>query len=133
MKEWRIELGDGSTRYPFGTDAVGQILYTHEGKMSAVIMTGNRSRFGKHSARHLSESQKIVAFDSYFHYAGTWVIEGDQLVHSVDFSLNPDFMGTQQRRSAKLQDPYHLTLSAREKSDGGTSRLHYLEWCRTRN
>ena len=67
--------------------------------MSAVIMQKIRTRFEQESVRHLTTDQKAYAFDGYFHYSGKWLIEKNEaLVHSVEFSLNPDFVGTKQRR-----------------------------------
>ena len=74
--------------------------------------------------------QKADAFDSYFHYSGRWVIENHDLIHTVEFSLNPGFIGTKQRRHAQMSDDRNLLLSAQEKSDVDAIRHHYLAWRR---
>jgi hypothetical protein len=98
--------------------------------MSAVIMRHARPGFAQESARQLTRDQKADAFDSYFHYSGIWVIENHDLIHSVEFSLNPAFIGTKQRRHAQMSDDRNLLLSAQEKSNVGAIRHHYLEWRR---
>ena len=98
--------------------------------MSAVIMRQARPCFAQESARQLTIDQKADAFDSYFHYSGRWIIENHDLIHTVEFSLNPGFIGTKQRRHAQMSGDRNLVLSAQEKSNGGAIRHHYLEWRR---
>ncbi len=99
--------------------------------MSAVIMQKTRTRFEQESVRRLTTDQKAYAFDGYFHYSGKWLIEkNEDLVHSVEFSLNPDFVGTKQRRNAELSGGSNLVLSAQEKDNVGVIRHHFLEWQR---
>ena len=99
--------------------------------MSAVIMQKTRTRFEQESVRRLTTAQKAYAFDGYFHYSGKWLIEKNEaLVHSVEFSLNPDFVGTKQRRNVELSGGSNLVLSAQEKDNVGVIRHHFLEWQR---
>ena len=94
-------------------------------------MRKSRTRFEQESVRRLTSDQKAYAFDGYFHYSGKWLIEKNQdLVHSVEFSLNPDFIGTKQRRHAELSDGRNLVLSALEKDNLDVIRHHFLEWQR---
>ena len=75
-----------------------------------------------------SKAQKSAAFDSYFHYAGPWRIEGEEVVHEVAMSLNPDMTGTEQRRLAQFDGQGGLILSAYEDIGQGRSRHHILQW-----
>ena len=128
LREWRIEYPQDKVRYPFGVDAIGQLLYTSDGQMSATIAAKKRPTLGQKNPRQLSESQKTEAFDSYFHYAGGWSIEGDVVIHRVDFSLNPDFISSIQRRRARFINGSQLTLSAEESTADKGQRSHILEW-----
>ena len=128
LKQWFIQYEDGRTRYPFGTDAVGQLLYTHDGQMSAIIMGPGRPGFAQNSPRLVTENQKAAAFDSYFQYAGSWHIKGDVVVHRVEFALNPDFVGTLQRRHVSFPGSGRLILSAAEEATGKGTRYHTLNW-----
>lgn len=127
LKDWRIEYSDGGITRPFGEQATGLILYTQDGTMSASICVKQRPRFPKENARRANMDQKSEAFDSYFHYAGLWKLEGDTVVHTVTMSLNPNMAGTEQRRLAIFKDN-SLTLSATEKLKNGIERHHILEW-----
>jgi hypothetical protein len=96
--------------------------------MTASISKATRPSFGIANARNATTEQKAAAFDSYFHYAGPWRIDGEMVVHQVTMSLNPDMTGTEQRRLAVFSGSSGLTLSAHEASKDGVSRHHILQW-----
>lgn len=130
LVDWRIEYSDGGITRPFGEGARGYIIYTADGIMTASIARGERAAFGIANARNASAEQKAGAFDSYFHYAGPWRIEGEDVVHTVTMSLNPDMTGSEQRRLAVFDNAGGLELSAHEALKDGTSRRHVLQWQR---
>lgn len=127
LVSWRIETG-GKVSHPFGEDAVGQILYTADGSMSATVSAASRALFMGASPRQASDAQKAEAFVSYFHYAGSWHLNGDFVLHQVAFSLNPSMQGSVQKRLAVFDGPGRLTLSAHEDVGQGAGREHILEW-----
>ena len=131
LREWRICYSDGrADTHPFGKDATGLLLYMGDGRMSAGISRAGRPGFGGGSVRSAGADAKAAAFDSYFHYQGTYAIEGDHIVHHVQDSLNPDFVGTLQVRHAKLVGDV-LELSAHDTLPGTSMRrLHVLRWRR---
>lgn len=130
LVDWRIEYSDGGVTRPFGEGATGYIIYSADGTMTASIARAGRPPFGITNARNASTEQKAAAFDSYFHYAGPWRIEGDEVVHAVTMSLNPDMTGTDQRRLAVFDSKGGLILSAHEALKSGLSRHHVLQWIR---
>ena len=131
LRAWMIEYSDGRDRsWPFEREASGLLLYTPEGLMSAGISRSGRARFGSASARHASAEQKSAAFDSYFHYQGRFRVEAGTVIHEVRESLNPDFPGTRQIRTIKL-DGDSLVLSAQDLVPGSSVlRSHLLHWRR---
>lgn len=130
LVDWRIEYSDGGVTRPFGAAAHGYIVYSANGIMTASIARGDRAHFGHANSRNATLEQKGQGFDSYFHYAGPWHIEGDEVVHSVTMALNPDMAGTNQRRLATFDASGGLTLSAHEPLKAGASRHHILQWKR---
>ncbi len=125
---WTITRGDQVTR-PFQPDPDGMIIYTPDGIMSAAIYAGGRKPFASADIRKQPDAAKAAAFDSYFHYAGTWHVEGATVVHRVTAALNPNLIGTEQVRNVDFHDDV-LTLSVDEPLEGGGSRLHRLSWRR---
>ena len=130
LVDWRIEYADGAVTQPFGASAQGYIVYAPNGIMTATICKAGRTNFGIANARNATIEQKAAAFDSYFHYAGPWHLDGDHVVHAVTMSLNPDMAGTDQRRLAVFDRTGGLTLSALEATSSG-SRHHILQWQRS--
>ncbi len=128
LVDWRIEYSDGGVTRPFGPEAHGYIVYSVDGTMTASIAKATRPTFGIANARNANADQKAAAFDSYFHYAGPWRIEGEEVVHQVTMSLNPDMTGTEQRRLAVFDGSGGLSLSAHETLNAGASRHHILQW-----
>lgn len=128
LKDWRIEYSGGKISRPFGIDALGLLQYTPDGMMSATVSRANRPKSGLVNARSASDAQKSEAFDSYFHYAGPWHLDGESVVHTVTMSLNANMCGTQQVRKAEFAGPGFLTLSAVEQMSDTNSRHHILEW-----
>lgn len=126
--DWRIEYENGGVTRPFGQDASGYIVYAASGIMTASIARQNRPSFGIANARNADPAQKAAAFDSYFHYAGSWYIEGEHIVHDVTLSLNPDMVQSEQRRLAVWEGDGTLSLSAKEPLSDGTVRHHILQW-----
>lgn len=132
LLDWRIETsGDDIPGHPFGEDAQGQIMYTADGRMSAVISRAGRKPLSTPSPRQASAEECRQAFTSFFCYAGTWQLEGDTVVHQLSLALNPAMLGTEQRREARLTGD-RLELSAREALSGGRARHHRILWQRAR-
>ena len=132
LVDWRIEYDDGNVTRPFGGGAHGYIIYSADGTMTASIAKAHRDGFNIPNARNASTDQKAAAFDSYFHYAGPWQIEGEEVVHTVTMALNPDMAATEQRRLAEFDGKGGLTLSAREALNNEGTRHHVLQWKRSR-
>lgn len=131
LEEWRIDYEDGRSTRPFGDRPAGYLIYSACGVMSASVARSERGRFNQPNARNASYEEKAGAFDSYFHYAGTWRVDGDTVAHAVEMGLNPDMAGTEQRRKATfLDEGARLQLSADEPAAGGVRR-HVLLWKRT--
>jgi hypothetical protein len=130
--DWAITGPDGAVSRPFQPTPSGYIIYSADGVMSAVIQAGGRARFPSDNIRKRPAEEKAAAFDSYFHYAGTWFVRGDDVVHNVTMAMNPNMIGTQQVRHVALSGD-DLTLSATEPLENNAgARHHTLKWRRQR-
>lgn len=136
LLRWEITYGDGRMpTLPFGAQATGMILYTHDGSMSACIARGGRPRLSSDSVRSAPEAERLAGFESYFQYAGSYEIRGEpgrqQVLHHVTHALNANFVGTQQVRNMEFADDGTLTLSASDTVPGTVvARHHRLLWSR---
>lgn len=130
--DWSITSALGDVRRPFQPRPQGYLLYSEDGVMSAVIHPGQRPRFASNDIRKHPAQDKAAAFDTYFHYAGTWTVQADTVVHHVTSALNPNMIGSDQVRSVTLVGD-DLLLSAEEALEGGhETRRHVLTWRRYR-
>lgn len=93
---------NGNVSYPLGKEAVGYLMYTEDGYMSVSIMKADRAKTGVEAPLLAKPEDKIAAADSYLSYSGRYEIRPDGLVHHVEFSLFPDYVGTVQERTYRL-------------------------------
>lgn len=127
---WRIHRpGRDRPSLPFGPEPQGLLIYSADGWMSATVCRAGRPVFPEGaSPRTLEDDVLADAFRSAFHYAGPWRIEDGDIIHTVRYSLNPSMVGTEQRRTPRL-DGDRLTLLGVEPLPSGLRR-HELEWRR---
>lgn len=127
---WQIfNAEDAPFTEPFGTEPDGLLQYTADGCMSAVVCRSKRTPLPQGvSPRRVKPELLADCYRSYFHYAGRWQIEGDSVIHNVEFGLNPNMVGTQQVRQMRF-DGNTLTLTGIE-SFGPQQRRHVLLWKR---
>ena len=84
-----------------GRDAVGQILYSPEGHMSAHLMRRGRARFATDDVAGSSDPlERAAAYDGYQGYCGRYEVDevGSFVLHRVALSSNPNWTGSVQKR-----------------------------------
>ncbi len=130
LVSWRIHgAEDVLLSEPFGPDPRGLLQYTADHWMSAAIGFAHRPLLpAGTSPRRMPPEVLAEAWRSYFHYAGRWRIEGDTVIHSVELSLNPNMVGTEQVRYMQFEGST-LTLTGIENV-GEHPRRHVLLWQR---
>jgi len=126
---WSARAADGSVTYPFGAQATGQIIYTAGGEMAVQIAAGGRANHPTEDPFGGTEAEQAAAFGSYLAYSGRFAIEEDAVVHLVDQSLFPNWVGSIQRRLASL-DGGDLVLATVPMEVGGSMVLNELRWRR---
>lgn len=107
LERFLIESPDGKTR-DWGSNSRGQLIYTDSGHMSVSI---NKDI----EAKSTQEAQNI--FDSILFYSGTFAIENETIKHQVTNASNPNRIGKELIRFAKL-DGKHLVLTSPQESFG---------------
>ena len=132
LVRWETTYDDGrASTYPFGPDATGIIVYSHDGCMNASISRAGRTPLSSESARTAPAAERLAAYDSFFSYGGRYRIDGDHVIHSVTQSQNPGMVGTEQRRLMEFADDGSLTLSASDTVPAShVKRHHRLIWKR---
>ena len=74
-----------------------------------------------------SDAEKAAAYAGCLVYSGTYEIAGHEILHKVDLSLYPNWVGTTQRRRAALRDG-RLLLTARLEEGTPEARTAELIW-----
>ena len=122
----------GALTYPMGQKPVGRLTYDASGHMSAQIMLPDRTRFDAPSKVRGSPEQKIAAFDGYTAYYGTYTVDDAHrtVIHHVEASLYPNWVGTEQRRLFEFSEG-KLILRAVNGS-GGPGTEGRLVWERVK-
>jgi hypothetical protein len=113
--------------YPFGRDAVGYIMYNQQGYMFVAITRPNRERFAAGDLLSGSTEETAHAASTYVSYCGQYEFQGDTVVHHVDLSLFPNWVGVDQERLVELRGN-RLTLSTRPILLGGIQQSAHLIW-----
>ena len=133
---WRLVSNEtieasGETSHPFGKDATGYVIYNEDGYVTFTIMGPNRSRFASADMRAGSLEDKRAAFDTYFAYLGTYEVKGDKVVHHVELSLFPNWIGGDQERFFQFSGD-QLILCTPPLALGGAARTLRIVWQRVK-
>ncbi|MBD1846753.1 lipocalin-like domain-containing protein [Cyanobacteria bacterium FACHB-63] len=118
---------DGRVFQPLGSDPAGYIVYTENGFMSVSIMKANRQRFLAGDIAGGTAEEKIAAAESYISYCGSYKLEDKKVVHHVDVSFFPNWIGIDQARFVDLNGD-RLTLSTPQMVVYGIEQVGYLIW-----
>jgi hypothetical protein len=98
LQSWvRQESATGKKVDVLGSDPVGYITYTREGRMMALIVAGKRVAAAK------TDADRIALYNSMLAYSGTYEVNGTTVTHHVDISWNQSFTGTTQVRFVTVE------------------------------
>jgi hypothetical protein len=131
LVSFEITYSDGrEPSYPFGRDGRGQLIYSAEGQMSAVLTRAEREPIAVSRLENYmraDDAAKAAAFDSYLSYCGTWELDGEEVTHHVEMAMVPDIVGASQVREVTLVGDT-LTLSYEVEAKSGVTRFYELVW-----
>ncbi len=133
LVEWTAEV-DGKPVTPFGGETTGLITYTGDGRMWGTLMRVDRPLVDGDTLAAASEPERAAAAAGYLNYAGTYRLEGSTVVHEVEVSLFPNWIGTDQVREMQWASNegggQDLLLSAQSTSSKGEAVSNRLVWRR---
>jgi hypothetical protein len=130
---WRLlswenrSVEDGQVSYPLGKDATGYIMYNEDGYMFVAIMAPNRLRFAAEVLLSATKEEETQAEETYLSYCGRYDFEGDTVVHHVELSLFPNWIGGDQERLVDHRGN-RLTLSTPALLLRGIQQTAHLIW-----
>jgi len=131
---WRLlscefRAADGQVSYPYGPDLAGYIMYGEDGYMSVALMSANRPKFAVGDIRGGTTEEKVAAAETYISYCGRYEIQGDKVIHHIEVSFFPNWIGVDQERFFEFDgDTLRLSLSTPPLLVGGIEQSAYLIW-----
>lgn len=133
LVSWTADV-DGHPLKPFGGETTGLITYTDEGRMWGTLMRVDRDRLDAPTLAAAAERDRALAAAGYLNYAGTYRVEPGRVLHQVEVSLYPNWIGTEQVREMEWE-PNHagsvdLILSAAVAQQDGRVVSNRLVWRR---
>jgi hypothetical protein len=130
LTHWDYTVDGVHRGFVMGEDAQGQILYTSEGRMSAILMQAGRPPFGTGGFHQGSAEQREAAALTYVSYGGTFDVEGDRVLHHVAYALFPDWIGTDLVRVVSWDDDQLVLTAVPETTSSGKTVVNRLFWRR---
>jgi hypothetical protein len=124
---WENRTLDGEVRHPLGEDVSGYIAYTEDGYVFVAIMRPGRAPFAVGDLLSGSTAEKAGAAETYVSYCGRYEYGGDTVVHHVELSLFPNWVGVAQERLVEISGN-RLTLSTRPLLLQGRQQTAHLLW-----
>jgi hypothetical protein len=97
--------------------------------MSGVLTRGDRADLATGDVVGGSEEQRAAAFSTYVSYCGPYEVEGDVVVHHIEMSLFPNWVGSDQKRHFELSGD-ELMLRTPPMEIGGQEIQNELRWVR---
>lgn len=126
-------MGD-RTRRPWGGTATGLLTYTEDGRMWAALMATDRPDVPTRTLSAAPPLMRAAAAAGFLIYAGSYSIEGGDVIHHVEISLLPNWVGTSERRHIDwIQTDNGLDLELTTPptdTDGGRVFVQWLQWTR---
>jgi hypothetical protein len=129
LRAWDAEGDDGSVEQPLGETPQGIVVYTADGIMITTI--GQRDRASVSGGDMLAgpDGERLAAMRTFIAYSGTFRVEDRDVIHAVELSLFPNWVGGEQRRHVALSsDGSILELSTDPMPVRGRLARHRLTW-----
>ncbi len=98
LVSFEMRYSDGQISYPYGQDAIGYLMYTADGYMSATLMKNNRPKLKALEMVEATIEEQTTAVQTYHSYCGKYKVQGNKVIHHVEASLFPNWIGVNQYR-----------------------------------
>ena len=129
LRSWTSIGNDGSVTEPMGPAPEGLLVYTASGTMITTIGAPARPPITGGDILRGPPVEIVAMATTFIAYSGTYRLDGDDVIHGVEMSLFPDWVGTHQRRHVTLSDDgSRLTLTADPMTLGGRTGAQRLGW-----
>ena len=132
LNSYKIYRADGKIVQPFGEALSGYIHYYNNGYMSVAFSPANRPNFEGGTLISATDEEKITAFSTFIAYTGKYEIKGNTVLHHVEVSSVPNWIGTILTRHYQIEGKL-LTLTTPPLAIGKQKRVGKLVWEKIEN
>ncbi|MBV6625722.1 MAG: lipocalin-like domain-containing protein [Rivularia sp. (in: Bacteria)] len=126
-------------REAFGSNPIGYITYTIEGKMMVVFSKSDRAPLSGNSASPLTAAihsisieERAAAFSTFNSYAGSYTIDENKVIHHVEIASIPNRIGKSLTRTFTL-DQNRVTLKTPPSKSDNIPKIFELTWERVKS
>ena len=120
MLSWkRVPVPSGDESDALGPSPFGYISYAPDGRLMVFVLKSGRPR---PQSNPPSPKEKVALFDSLFAYVGSYEVQADRVIHTLDGSWNELWTGTTQTRLLSF-DGEHLIYTTPETVDPMDGKL----------
>ena len=97
LVSYEVEIqSNGQKEFPMGHNPTGYVIFTPQARVF-FMLTGE----GRQPAKTDPEQAKLLS--SLIAYTGTYRLEGDAVITKVQVAWNPQWIGTEQKRTFKVE------------------------------
>jgi hypothetical protein len=130
LSRWDYTVNGEPRGFPMGEDAIGQIIYSPDGHMSAILSVAERPPVAATAFHQATTAERNNAALTYVSYAGTWDLTNDVVTHHVSFALFPNWVGTDLERSVTWAGETLILTGVPETTASGKTVVNRLFWQR---
>lgn len=124
MKEingiWRLKSfiqksKNGDSYFPFGENPDGTLIYDKSGYMSVIISRSDRKDL--FIGKNLEELDKSSLLADFIAYSGKYDISDEKVVHQVEMSFIPQWIGKDMDRSYQIENEKLILITPLEDNE----------------
>jgi hypothetical protein len=111
----------------FGKAPRGFLSYSRDGRMHAIVVSGERPKPADPAKR--TDQERAELLKTMIAYAGTFTFDGKTVTHHVDISWNENFTGTALVRNVRLEGrTLHIATNPQPRLIDGKPSILLLTW-----
>jgi hypothetical protein len=112
---------------PYGTDPVGFLTYTQDGRVTALISYGGRKPLSIGAKPPALLEEQAEAFRTFLAYGGRYRLDADKLIHFIEISSIQNYVNRELIRRVKFES-HQLVLSTPPTMVNGKMQIIELVW-----
>jgi hypothetical protein len=126
-----VNVDAGETTRAWGEHPSGQLTYSANGRMIAVLTADPKMRKPVDPTSDKADEERAALYRTMSAYSGTWTAHGTTVTHKVDVAVDASWVGTDQVRFVSLyKDDLTIETAPKLCRDGKTTYKVTLVWKR---